>query len=78
MQVHENEEYQAVSFAKEAKRALSFLRTRDRKNNKQQGNSKFYNRHHHIQNRKYVQNKNFNMTWDYIRSFLGTHLLQKS
>ena len=35
MQVHENEEYQAVSFAKEAKRALSLLHTRDRKNNKQ-------------------------------------------
>ena len=34
MQVHENEEGQAVSLAKDAKRVPSLLRTRDTKNNK--------------------------------------------
>ena len=34
MQVHENEEDQYVSLAKESKRVLSLIHTRDTKNNK--------------------------------------------
>ena len=65
MQVHENEEDQAVSLSKESKRMLLLLSTRDTNNNKRQENAKISNRHYHIQDIKYVQHKNINMTWDY-------------
>ena len=67
MQVHENQEYQVLILAKEAKRVLSLLHTRDKKNNKQQLKGKFSNHHYHIQDVKYVQHKNINMTWDFWR-----------
>ena len=54
MQVHENEEDQAVSLSKESQRALSLLHTRDTKNDKHKENLKVSNRHYHIQDMKYV------------------------
>ena len=72
MQVHENEEDQAVSLSKESKRMLLLLSTRDTNNNKRQENAKISNRHYHIQDIKYVQHKNVNMTWDY-RNFTRNH-----
>ena len=39
IQVHENEEYQAVSLAKKSQRVLYFIHTRDTNNNKHQQNS---------------------------------------
>ena len=65
MQVHENEEDQAVNLAKQAKHVLSFLHTRDTKNNKRQENAKFYNHNYHIQDIRDVQHKNINMSCDY-------------
>ena len=44
---------------------LSLLHTRYTKNNKRKENTNFPNRHYHIQDIKYVKNKNVNMTWDY-------------
>ena len=41
MQVHENEEYQAIILAKESKHVLFLLHTRDTKNNKRKENSIF-------------------------------------
>ena len=41
MQVHENEEYQAVNLAKQAKHVLSLISTGDKNNNKQQENGNF-------------------------------------
>ena len=57
MPVHENEEYQAAILAKEAKRVLSLLYTRDTKNIKWHENSKCSNPHYHIQYIKDVQYK---------------------
>ena len=65
MQVNENEEDKPVSLPKEAKRVLSLLHIRYANNNKHQENAKFSNCHYHIQDIKYVQHKNINMTWDY-------------
>ena len=65
MQVHENEEDQDVRLAKESKRVLSFIYNRDTSNNKRRGNYKFYHPHYHIQDIKYVQHKNINMSWYY-------------
>ena len=57
---------------------LSLIQTIDTNNNKQQENAKFSNRTYRIQDMKYVQHKNVDMTWDYQKSFLGSQLLQKS
>ena len=65
MQVHENEEGQAIILAKEAKSVSSLIHTRDTKNN-----AKFFMGHYHIQNINNTKNKNINITWDY-RKFPG-------
>ena len=65
MQVHENEEGQAIILAKEAKSVLSLIHTRDTKNNEN-----ISNRHYHIQNINNTKNKKINITWDY-RKFPG-------
>ena len=65
MEVHKNEEDQAVSLSKEDKCMLSLLHTRDTNNNKQQENTQCFNRNYHIQDKKYVQHENDNMPWDY-------------
>ena len=65
MQVYENEENQDVSLAKEAKCVLFLLHTRGTNRNKLQENDIFYNLHYYIQDIKYVQHKNINMSWDY-------------
>ena len=41
------------------------MNTRDTNNNKPQENDKISNRHYHIQDIKYVQHKNVNVTWYY-------------
>ena len=77
MQVHENEEVQAVSLAKEDICVLLLLHTIDTNNNKWKENSKFSNRHYHIKYIKDVQHKM--STWiGIIGSLLGTQSLQKS
>ena len=65
MQVHKNEEDQALSLVIYSKRVLSLIHNRDKKNNKRQENSNFSNHHYHIQDIKYVQHKNVKMTWYY-------------
>ena len=72
MQVYKNEEDLAVSLAKESKQVLSVIHTIGIKNNRRQENAKISNRHYHIQDIKYVQHKNVNMTWDY-RNFTRNH-----
>ena len=52
MQIHENEEYQAVTLAKESKHVLSLIHNRDTNNNKRQENSNFSNPNYHIQDKK--------------------------
>ena len=39
----------------------------DTKNNKRQETFKFFNRHYHIQDIKYAQHKNVNISWGYQR-----------
>ena len=48
MQVHENEEQQDVSLAKEDKHGVLLLNTRDIKNNKLQENDMFFSGRYHI------------------------------
>ena len=62
MQVHENKEKQSVSLAKGSEPALSLFHTRYIKNNKKKLSSQpsLY-----IQDMKYVQHKNVNMSWYY-------------
>ena len=65
MKVNENEYDQAASLAKEAKCVLSLLHTRGNKNNKYQENAKPFISSYHIQDKKYMQHKRDNMSWDY-------------
>ena len=68
MQVHENEEDQAVSLSKETKYVLYLLHTRDKNNIKFQGNYKISNCRYHIKDIKYMQHKKVDMSW-YYRKF---------
>ena len=67
MQVCENEEDQAVSLEKGAKRVLSLLHNKDTKNIKLKEHAKISNRRYQIQDIKDVQHKNVNITWDYLK-----------
>ena len=77
MQVNEHEEYKSISLAKESKRVLSLIHTRDTNSNKLQDNTKFSNCHYHIQYINDVQHKSIKMTCNY-QNFLDTQLLHIS
>ena len=62
MQVHEDEKVQALSITINDKRVLSLIHARYTKKIQWQENAKLFNCYYQIQDIKYVQHENVNMT----------------
>ena len=57
--------------ATESRHVLYLLHTRYTKNKKHQENTKFSTRDYHIKHIKYVQNKNINMDYGYMKVLIN-------